>query len=86
MPTKAQLLAAYRKLHGKKKTSKKKTTGKKKKPGTALAAYRRKIKNAPGVKTNETRIKKLESELKKTKAAKAKAVKAAQKKYSHSKK
>lgn len=81
MPTKAQMMAAYRKLHGKKKkcTPKKKST--KKKAGGGLAAYRRKINNSPGVKAKTARVKKLESELKKAKSEKARLVKAAQKKH-----
>ena len=81
MPTKAQLMAALRRMRGSKKKGKKTTAGKKKKSTGGLAAYQRKIKNAPGVKTKTARVKKLETDLKRARAEKMRAVKAAQKKY-----
>lgn len=55
---------------------KKSVGGKKKKATGGLAAYQRKIKSAPAVKSASAKIKRLETELKATKKKKAIAVKA----------
>lgn len=78
----AQLKAKLARLSKKPKAkTKAKPKAKAKKAGSGLAAYRRKINNAVGVKAKTAKVKKLESDLKKAKAEKAKVIRAAQKKY-----
>jgi hypothetical protein len=64
-----------------KKSAKKKPAKKTAKAKGGIAGYVRKINNTPAVKAVTKRIKKAEMVLKKQKALKKKAVKAAQKKY-----
>jgi hypothetical protein len=79
-------LRKKRGLTGMKKTTKRKPAAKKKSSrvggvGSGLKKYNTFIKNAPGVKSAETRLKKLEADIKAVKKKKAAAKKVAAKKY-----